>query len=196
MRGKIVLQKVNGETRVLLFKADTRVGKALTRLRLLLRKSDSFDPSKHPHSPVNGQFIKVNWTDEEKIEQEEKYKRAKNEYQREHYHGEPEPFFTKKAFALKNGGHLPKGTAVTNLMVIAEGISIDDRNRLMRDYKKANGKSTNAGDWSKMKGYTDVIINGVVHRNKEIHWYQCKDIGKVEFKVKYPEKEGRYGKDS
>jgi pyocin large subunit-like protein len=68
MRGKIVLQKVNGETRVLLFKAETRVGKALTRLRLLLRKSDSFDPSKHPHSSVNGQFIKVNHTEEEKAE--------------------------------------------------------------------------------------------------------------------------------
>jgi hypothetical protein len=42
---------------------------------------------------------------------------------------------------------------------------------------------TNVKDWYKVKG-NGYITNDSKTRKAELHWYQCKDIGKVEWKVK------------
>ena len=38
-------------------------------------------------------------------------------------------------------------------------------------------------DWMKVRGTATVENNGETCE-AEVHWYQCKDIGKVEFKAK------------
>ncbi|MBQ7478988.1 MAG: hypothetical protein IJT01_08865 [Selenomonadaceae bacterium] len=53
----------------------------------------------------------------------------------------------------------------------------------METYKKANGDMTMPEDWMKVRGTATVENNGETCE-AEVHWYQCKDIGKVEFKAK------------
>ena len=73
---------------------------------------------------------------------------------------------------------------VVGVKVIAEGEKIRDVQRLIDDYPLSNGEKTKAQDWYKCRG-TAIITNGVeTFMNCELHWYQCENIGKVEFKVK------------
>ena len=67
--------------------------------------------------------------------------------------------------------------------VIAQGEKIREVKRLIRDYPLPNDELTEAKDWYKVRG-TAVISNGVTERIEEIHWYQCENIGKVEYKLK------------
>ncbi|WP_252714498.1 phage head morphogenesis protein [Treponema phagedenis] len=79
---------------------------------------------------------------------------------------------------------IKQGTYVKGIKVIAEGKEIRDVNRLIKTYKHQNGSFTKAKDWYKVRG-TAILVNedGDEYR-AEIHWYQCKNIGKVEIKQK------------
>ncbi|NVP22802.1 hypothetical protein HW453_07090 [Treponema phagedenis] len=79
---------------------------------------------------------------------------------------------------------MKQGTYVKGIKVIAEGKEIRDVNRLIKTYKHQNGSFTKAKDWYKVRG-TAILVNedGDEYR-AEIHWYQCKNIGKVEIKQK------------
>jgi hypothetical protein len=44
--------------------------------------------------------------------------------------------------------------------------------------------SKNAKDWQRVRGRGTILIEGLGEQSREIHWYQCKNIGKVEFKIK------------
>lgn len=85
--------------------------------------------------------------------------------------------------------YIKEGTEVTGVKVIAEGTGIRDVNRLIQEYPLENGKLTSAKDWYKVRG-TAIIIDSETKKEfkAEIHWYQCKNIGKVEMKIKrrYP----------
>ena len=81
--------------------------------------------------------------------------------------------------------NIKQGTYITNVEIIAGKDvkrQIDDINRLVNEHPKQNGEKTLASDWQKVKGVAIIDTQG--GRKAEIHWYQCKDIGKVEFKVK------------
>lgn len=84
-------------------------------------------------------------------------------------------------------------TDVTGVKVIAQGASggtevkrgIDDIKRLVEQYPLQNGSLTSEKDWYKVRGTAILFdLETKVERKAEIHWYQCKDIGKVEFKFK------------
>lgn len=78
---------------------------------------------------------------------------------------------------------MKQGTYVTGVKVIAKGKKIREVNRLIETYRLPNGKKTLAKDWMKMRG-TAVVTDGKIEHIGEVHWYQCKNIGKVEWKVK------------
>ena len=76
-------------------------------------------------------------------------------------------------------------TDVTGVKVIAGGTKIRDVQRLINQYPLQNGKLTSAKDWYKVRGTATLFNTRTKSEMKaEIHWYQCKDIGKVEFKLK------------
>lgn len=88
---------------------------------------------------------------------------------------------------------IKEGTDVTGVKVIAQGSSggkevkrgIDDIKRLVKQYPLQNGSLTSEKDWYKVRGTAILFdLETKVERKAEIHWYQCKDIGKVEFKFK------------
>ena len=88
---------------------------------------------------------------------------------------------------------IKEGTDVTGVKVIAQGASggkevkrgIDDIKRLVKHYPLQNGSLTSEKDWYKVRGTAILFdLETKVERKAEIHWYQCKDIGKVEFKFK------------
>ena len=78
---------------------------------------------------------------------------------------------------------IKKGSTVTGVKVIAAGDKIRDVQRLIETYPLSNGEKTKAQDWYKCRGAA-IITDGVKEIAKEIHWYQCENIGKVEFKFK------------
>ena len=43
---------------------------------------------------------------------------------------------------------------------------------------------TRAEDWIKCRGTATVTLLNIDYKDCEIHWYQCKNIGKKELKVK------------
>ena len=94
-------------------------------------------------------------------------------------------FFVETEKPLRDGEwFIKKGSKVTGVKVIAAGEKIRDVGRLIESYLLPNGAKTNAQDWYKCRG-TAVITNGVeTFVNCELHWYQCVNIGKLEFKVK------------
>ena len=78
---------------------------------------------------------------------------------------------------------IKKGSTVTGVKVIAEGEKIREVQRLIEKFPLPNGTLTKAEDWYKCRG-TAVITDGKEEKITEIHWYQCINIGKVEFKEK------------
>lgn len=94
-------------------------------------------------------------------------------------------FFVQTEKPLRDGKwFIKKGSTVTGVKVIAEGEKIRDVQRLIETYPLPNGTLTKAQDWYKCRG-TAIITNNVeTFINCEIHWYQCENIGKIEFKVK------------
>ena len=94
-------------------------------------------------------------------------------------------FYVKAAKNLKQDNwFLKQGSTVTGVKVIAQGEKIHEVQRLIRDYPLPNGELTKVEDWYKVRG-TAVVTDGVdTYKDSEIHWYQCENIGKVDFKVK------------
>ncbi len=93
-------------------------------------------------------------------------------------------FFVQTEKPLRDGEwFIKKGSTVTGVKVIAEGEKIRDVQRLIETYPLPNGTLTKAQDWYKCRG-TAIITNGEEEKVKEIHWYQCENIGKVELKEK------------
>ena len=93
-------------------------------------------------------------------------------------------FFVQAEKKLKQDKwFIKKGSTVTGVKVIAAGEKIRDIQRLIETYPLPNGEKTQAQDWYKCRG-TAIITDGTKDIVKEIHWYQCENIGKVEFKFK------------
>lgn len=94
-------------------------------------------------------------------------------------------FYVKIAKPLINqeNWYLKQGSTVTGVKVIAEGTEIREVQRLIRDYPLPNGENTKPDDWLKVRG-TALITDGTNEEVIELHWYQCKNIGKVEYKQK------------
>lgn len=100
-------------------------------------------------------------------------------------------FYVKAAKDLKNpfseeSTYLKEGTTVTGIKAIAgKGMNrqIDDINRLIDTYKKSDGKDTRPEDWIKVRGDA-VVTDGTTDIKAEVHWYQCENVGKIEFKIK------------
>lgn len=78
---------------------------------------------------------------------------------------------------------LKEGTYITGVVKIAEGNKIRSVNRLVEAYKLSNGNKTQPKDWKKMRGTGIIKVDDKEHK-AEIHWYQAKGVGKVEWKVK------------
>lgn len=93
-------------------------------------------------------------------------------------------FFVQTEKPLRDGEwFIKKGSKVTGVKVIAAGEKIRDVQRLIDENLLPNGEKTQAQDWYKCRG-TAILTNGTEERVKEIHWYQCENIGKIEFKEK------------
>ena len=95
-------------------------------------------------------------------------------------------FYVKVAKPLTNqeNWYLKQDSMVTGVKVIAEGASIRSVDRLIKENPLPNGDTTKIQNWFKVRG-TAVVTNGnETYENCEIHWYQCENIGKIEFKVK------------
>jgi len=74
-------------------------------------------------------------------------------------------------------------TKITGVIIIAEGQEIREWQRLVEYYPLSNGRHSLPGDWRKLRG-TAVMTDGEKDYIAEVHWYQSKNVGKVEWKVK------------
>lgn len=93
-------------------------------------------------------------------------------------------FYVKTEKPLKQDEWFIKaGSRVTGVKVIAQGEKIRDVNYLIEKYPLPDGTYTKAEDWYKVRG-TAIITDGSVEKVEEVHWYQCENIGKVDFKLK------------
>ena len=93
-------------------------------------------------------------------------------------------FFVQTEKPLKGGRwFIKKGSTVTGVKVIAAGEKIREVQRLIESFPLPNGTLTKPQNWYKCRG-TALITNGTDEEIREIHWYQCENIGKVEFKTK------------
>ena len=79
---------------------------------------------------------------------------------------------------------LELGSMVTCIWVIATGSKIKIVNELIKNYKLPNGESTSINDWQKVVGNAIVVLADGTKQKAENHWYQCRNLGKKEFKVK------------
>lgn len=84
----------------------------------------------------------------------------------------------------QSGGLLKEGSYITGVLPIASGDKIRDVQRLIHSNPLPNGQLTQPSDWQKMRGDAVVIIDGV-EKDAEVHWYEGKNVGKIEYKVKY-----------
>lgn len=97
-------------------------------------------------------------------------------------------FTVKNDIAVKFGNKenyaiLKAGAVVKCVNVIAEGTDIDVVERLRSNHKLQNGSTTNKKDWQKVVGNSKVVLQDGTELPAHIHWYQCANIGKVEFKI-------------
>lgn len=79
---------------------------------------------------------------------------------------------------------LKEGSEVTDIEVIAKGHGIKTVQKLIDKYTRPNGTKTAATDWIKKKGNGTVETANGTNEKAELHWYECKGLGKVKFKVK------------
>ncbi|MDR3302942.1 MAG: hypothetical protein LBS86_00850 [Treponema sp.] len=89
----------------------------------------------------------------------------------------------KADIALDEGFTLKKGATLTAVKVMAAGSKIHDVNYLVQQNPLPNGKLTSPQDWEKVRG-TAIVSDGKSTKTVDIHWYQCKNIGKIGFKIK------------
>jgi hypothetical protein len=95
-----------------------------------------------------------------------------------------ERFYVKTGMkTVHDRWHIQEGSYISGVKVIAQGTGINDIDRLVRTYHLQNDSLTNEKDWYKVRG-TGIVTDNDIERMVELHWYQCKNIGKVEFKVK------------
>lgn len=93
-------------------------------------------------------------------------------------------FYVKVPKTLKQKNlYIKPGSMVTGVKVIAQGKKIREVQRLINENPLPNGELTKPEDWYKVRG-TAVITDGKNERIEEIHWYQCENIGKIEYKIK------------
>ena len=93
-------------------------------------------------------------------------------------------FYVKSDISLKqNEWYIKQGSTVTGVKVIAQGMKIRVVNSLIENYLLPNGEKTKIEDWYKCRG-TALVTDGTVEEIREVHWYQCKEIGKIDFKMK------------
>lgn len=94
-------------------------------------------------------------------------------------------FYVKTDKPIGDGlWYMKQGTTVTGVKVIAKGLGIRCINSLIEKNPLPNGEKTKAKDWYKCRGTADVTNGKQVSKNCEIHFYQCQNIGKIEYKVK------------
>lgn len=79
--------------------------------------------------------------------------------------------------------HVDLDVGIIKRRTIARGRAIREIERLTRQYRHPSGRKTKPSDWTKEAGIT-VVTHGESKYVAEIHWYQGKGIGKVEFKIK------------
>ena len=79
---------------------------------------------------------------------------------------------------------LKEGSKVTDIELIARGNGIKKVQSLINDYPRQDGSKTTASDWTKKKGNGTVVDSEGKQRDAELHWYECKGLGKKKFKVK------------
>jgi hypothetical protein len=96
-------------------------------------------------------------------------------------------FYVQTSYEVKEFGltpmYLKPGSYVNGIKVIAQGLEIRDIERLKKTYRLGNGDYTNPKDWCKMRG-SGIVTDGTDEFQAEVHWYECPNVGKVEFKVK------------
>ena len=89
---------------------------------------------------------------------------------------------TEKPLQYVDELYIKPGTYVEGVKVIAAGNKIHDIKRLINEYKLPNGDLTKPEDWFKVRGRATITDGTKDYGTREIHWYQAKNIGKVEFK--------------
>ncbi len=94
-------------------------------------------------------------------------------------------FYVKTAIGLRQDDwYVKPGSKVTGVKVIAEGKKIREVKRLIETYHLPNGEITKVEDWYKVRGTADVTNGIETYKKSELHWYQCENVGKVDFKIK------------
>lgn len=79
--------------------------------------------------------------------------------------------------------YLKEGTYVRGVKSIAHGNKIRDIVKFQEKAKRLYNKDTAVDDWDQVRG-TAVITNGDESMVLEVHWYYCKNIGKIDYKEK------------
>ncbi|MHC5375748.1 hypothetical protein ACYSNU_18480 [Enterococcus sp. LJL120] len=86
--------------------------------------------------------------------------------------------FAKHDIPVRGETSIKSGSTIKQVNIIAGkgvGRQIDDINRLVRE-----NPGSKPSDWQKVTGIAE-MSNG---KKAEVHWYQAKNTGKIEFKVK------------
>lgn len=81
--------------------------------------------------------------------------------------------------------YLKEGSVIKNIYTMDAGKDIDDIKRLKRLGKELYNKDSKTEDWKKRTGIARVT-NGKEEQTIVVHWYECANIGKLEFKEKPP----------
>ena len=93
-------------------------------------------------------------------------------------------FYVKSDISVDNELYIKQGSEVTGVVVFERGKAIREVERLIDKFRLPNGNKTKAKDWEKVRGTATLTDGDIVIYKQEIHWYQCKNIGKIEFKIK------------
>lgn len=158
-----------------------RLKLAATGLKISCLTLDKWEESKHPRNK-NGEFSNGHGKNSTK---EEKRSNLESEIAvPQSLSAMAKTFYVKNETKIREEGwFLKPGSVVTGVKVIAAGTKIHDVKRLIDTYKLPNGDYTHAKDWNKVRG-TAIVVNNGKEGKAEVHWYQCKNIGKIEFKIK------------
>ena len=81
--------------------------------------------------------------------------------------------------------YLKEGTKIKKIFTMDAGKDIKDIKRLIKVGKEVYNKDSKVEDWKKRTGIARVT-NGKQERTIVVHWYECANIGKMEFKEKPP----------
>ena len=96
--------------------------------------------------------------------------------------------YVKKEIPLSNSpGVIKQGTRIEGVITMTSGKGIREVSVLINKYPLQNGSKTNQKNWHKKRGTAIILHKDTSDEYKrEVHWYECKNIGKVDFKVKMP----------